>query len=308
MPSDSSMPVDLVLRAGALNGECPGWDDRRHKLFWIDIRGPALHLFDPATRKDTAWELPAWVGCFSLDRDGNAVVALSTGLYHMTLETGALKPLAHAPFDSRRFIFNDGRCDPRGRFFAGTMYLPLKPGDQSDEPKASPLWRHDGDGRWTAVTDPVKTSNGLAWSPDGRTMYHSDTDPKVIWAYDYDLATGTPSNKRVFAKIDVEDGQGGPDGASVDSEGFYWCAVFANSALLRFDPDGRLERRVSMPVKYPTMPTFGGPDLTTIFVTSATWPKPAEWRAERPDEGGLFALEAPVPGLLPNRFGFGVSP
>ena len=304
---DKPVPVKLVLRAGALNGERPGWDERRQKLFWVDIREPALHLLDPATGEDTGWELPAWIGCFALDRAGDAVVALATGLYHMGLDTGALSPLAHAPFDTRRFIFNDGRCDPCGRFFAGAMYLPLKPRDQSVEHRGSPLWRYDGAGRWTAVTDPVQTSNGLAWSPDGRTMYHADTDPKVIWAYDYDLDTGTPSNRRVFAELDVADAQGGPDGASVDSEGFYWTAVFANGALLRFDPDGRIERRVPLPVKYPTMPTFGGPDLATLYVTSATWPKSPEWRAAHPDEGGVFALDAPVPGLPPHRFDPGAS-
>ena len=302
---DKPMPVELVLRAGALNGERPGWDERRQKLFWVDIRGPALHLFDPATGEDTAWDLPAWIGCFALDQDGDAVVALATGLYHIALATGALTPLAHAPFDGRRFIFNDGRCDPRGRFFGGVMYLPLAPGDQSAGAKASPLWRYDGDGRWTAVTDPVSMSNGLAWSPDGCTMYHADTEPKTIWAYDYDLDTGTPSNKRVFAQVEVEDRAGGPDGATVDSDGFYWCCLYANHALLRFDPDGRIERRVPMPVKYPTMPALGGPDLKTLFVTSATHDLSPEERVRHPDEGGLFALEAPVAGLLPHRFDLG---
>ncbi len=293
--------VDLVLPAHALNGERPGWDDAAQQLYWVDIRKPALHCFDPLTLEDRYWELPAWIGCFALAEDG-AVVALATGLYHIHFETGQLTPLAHSPFDARRFIFNDGRCDPLGRFFAGTMYLPLHPGDQSGDQQGTPLWRYDGDGRWTGVTDPVKLSNGLAWSPDGRTMYHSDTEPKIIWAYDYDLETGTPSNKRVFAEIDVEDKSGGPDGASVDSDGFYWCALYANHALVRLDPDGRIERRISMPVKYPTMPAFGGSDLRSIFVTSANWPLTPEERAERPDEGSLFRLEAPVPGVPPNRY------
>ncbi len=133
-------------------------------------------------------------------------------------------------------------------------------------------------------------------------MYHADTDPKTIWAYDYDEATGTAENRRVFAQVEVADGQGGPDGASVDSHGFYWCAVFANGCLLRFDPDGRLERRIAMPVKYPTMPAFGGADLKTLFVTSATWPIPVHERKSHPLEGGLFAMEAPVAGMLPSLF------
>lgn len=293
--------VDLVLRAHALNGEAPGWDDRSNRLFWVDIREPALHRFDPETRRDEAWVMPGWIGCFAL-ADRGAVVALSTGLYLFDIDSGSLECLAPSPFDSRRFIFNDGRCDPQGRFLAGTMYLPLDPGDQSAAEAASPLWRYDGDGRWGAVSPPVKMSNGLAWSPDGRTMYHSDTDPKIIWAHDYDPATGATANRRVFAEIEVEDRRGGPDGASVDSDGFYWCALYANHALLRLDPSGRIERRIPMPVKFPTMPTFGGPDLRTLYITSANWQIPPSERAAHPDEGSLFALEAPASGLPSNRF------
>ncbi|RYC31016.1 SMP-30/gluconolactonase/LRE family protein [Lichenibacterium minor] len=301
-PADKPVPVELLLRAGALNGERPGWDARSQRLFWVDIREPALHMFDPATRNDVSWEMPAWIGCYALDGDGGAMVALATGLYHIRLDTGTLTPFAHSPFDARRFVFNDGRCDPRGRFFGGTMYLPLKPGDMSGDAKKTPLWRYDGGGRWTAVTDPVAMSNGLAWSPDGRTMYHADTEPKTIWAYDYDLDTGTPTNKRVFAQVEVKDASGGPDGATVDSEGFYWSCIYANGEMLRFDPEGRIERRVPLPVKYPTMPALGGPDLKTLFVTSANHALSPEERALHPDEGGLFALEAPVPGVLPNLF------
>ena len=297
--------VDLVLPAQALNGERPGWHPVQKRLYWVDIRAPSLHAYDPETGRDEVWEMPAWIGCHAVTPKG-AIVALRTGLHAFDSETGALDFLAPAPFDSRRFIFNDGRCDRRGRFYAGPMYLPLNPGDGSGAEKAAPLWRFEPGApkevAWTPVTPPVKTSNGLAWSPDGRTMYHSDTDPNDIWAYDYDEGTGAVENRRVFAEVEVEDRQGGPDGASVDSDGFYWCAVFANNCLLRFDPDGRLERRVAMPVKYPTMPAFGGPDLKTLFITSATWPMRPEERPNHPLEGGLFALEAPAPGLPPAIF------
>jgi sugar lactone lactonase YvrE len=131
-------------------------------------------------------------------------------------------------------------------------------------------------------------------------MYHSDTEQKTIWACDYDPANGAVANRRVFARVDVQDG--GPDGAAVDSDGFYWCAVFANACLLRFDPSGKLERRVELPVRYPTMPAFGGPELDTIYITSATWPLSAAERERNPREGGLFAMPAPVPGLPTRRW------
>jgi sugar lactone lactonase YvrE len=294
--------AELVLRAQSLNGESPAWDQRERCLFWVDIRESTLHRFDPGSGEDRAWTMPAWIGCFALDGHGGAVVALRTGLYRFDFASGCLAAMAYPPFDPRRFIFNDGRCDPWGRFLAGPMYLPLRPGDQSGEAKAAPLWRYDGGGTFSSVTDPVRTSNGLAWSPDGRVMYHSDTDAKTIWAYDYDLDAGKPSNKRVFAQVEVADKSGGPDGAAVDRDGFYWCAVFANHCLLRFDPEGKLERRVEMPVKYPAMPAFGGPNLQTVFVTSANWPIPPGDRSQHPDEGGLFAFEAPVPGLASALF------
>lgn len=128
-------------------------------------------------------------------------------------------------------------------------------------------------------------------------MYHSDTARKTVWRYDYDTTTGSAENGRVFAR--VEDGSG-PDGAAVDSEGFYVCAAFGGGCVLRFDPDGRLERRIEMPARYVTMPAFGGPDLSTLFVTSATFPVPEPERASRPNEGALFELEAPARGLAPH--------
>lgn len=290
--------VRCVLECHALNGESPVWDERRRRLFWVDIRQPALHAFDPATGADRCWEMPAWIGCVALGESG-AAVALRTGLHALDLENGALRFLAPSPFDARRFIFNDGGCDPAGRLLAGPMYVPLAP-VPSDGPKTAPLWRYDDGGRWTALTEPVATSNGLAWSPDGRTMYHADTEQRTVWAYEYDQATGGAANRRVFARVDASDG--GPDGAAVDRDGFYWCAVFANACLLRFDPAGKLERRVELPVRYPTMPAFGGPALDTIFVTSATWPLPPEERPRHPAEGNLFALPAPVPGLPARRW------
>ena len=293
---DQRSEVTLVLPARALNGERPGWHAGRQALFWVDIREPALHCFDPATGKDQAWEMPAWIGCYALTAKG-ALVALRTGLFAFDIGSGSLAFVAEPPFDPRRFIFNDGRCDRVGRFYAGPMHLPLRPGDPPGAPDAAPLWRYEPPGRWSAVSPDVKTSNGLAWSPDGRTMYHSDTARRTIWACDYDEATGAVENRRVFAQVPVEDPTGGPDGAAVDRDGFYWCAVFANGHLLRYDPAGKLERRVEMPVKYPTMPSFGGPNLDTLFVTSAIWPIPEHERPQHPMEGGLFALQAPAPGF-----------
>ena len=295
----SRTDVDRVLDVKALNGESPGWDDARGELIWVDIRAPAIHAFNPKTLSDRVWELPSWIGCMAPTQDG-AVMALRTGFYHLSFETGILDMIGPAPFDQRRFIFNDGKCDRQGRFFCGTMFTPLQPAKQADiQGKERPLYRYEGQGKWEPVTEPVGTSNGLAWSPDGRTMYHSDTEKKKIWVYDYEEETGTPRNRRVF--VDAETLGGGPDGATVDAEGFYWCALFGGGAVLRFDPSGKLDRRVDMPTKYPTMPCLGGADRKTMFVTSANWTLPEAQRGKTPD-GDLYAFEAPAPGLPANYY------
>lgn len=297
--------IRLVLRAGALNGETPAWCPARRRLFWVDIRAPALHLFDPATGRDQSWHMPAWIGCYGLTERG-AVVALRTGLFDFALDTGALTFVAAPPCDARRFALNDGRCDPSGRLLIGMMYQPLPPGDQQpDEPQGTPLWRYDGNGRWAAVTPNVHTSNGLAWSPDGRTMYHSDTKARTIWAWDYEPQSGTPSNRRVFAHLVDAPDDGGPDGATVDRDGFYWCAIYGAGALRRYDPSGKLEREIKLPVRYPTMPAFGGDGLDTLYVTSANWELSEDERRRHRDEGGLFAVAAPVPGLAEPYVRFG---
>jgi len=294
---DLSRPIDIVLRADAVNGERPGWDEKRGVLYFVDMRAPALHAFTPASGRHDWWAMPDWIGTFGILEDGRLAVALRTGLHLFDPRAGSLRFLAPAPYDPRRFCFNDGRCDRQGRLIVGPMFHPLDPGDpRPEEPQALPTWRFDGCDRMEPLPlRPAKTANGLAFSPDGRTLYHSATAEKAIWASDYDSVTGTVENERLFARIEEGGDQGGPDGATVDRDGFYTCAVFGAGCLLRFDPDGGLERRIELPVRYPTMPAIGGPDLSTMYVTSASFP--VKDRREDSDAGALLALEAPAPGL-----------
>jgi sugar lactone lactonase YvrE len=263
------------------------------------MRAPALHRLDPRTGHDEVWAMPAWAGCVALAAEGGVVVALRGGLYRFAPETGALTRLADPPYDPQVFCFNDGGCDPAGRFYVGPLYAP-KAG-HGDAGKAAPVWRFEKGG-WIAATPPVRISNGLAWSPDGRTLYHADTHRKTIWACEYDPVSGEVGRSRVFAQVEGGGDGGGPDGAAVDRDGFYLCALFGEGCLLRFAPDGRLERRIPVPARYPTMPAFGGEALDQIFVTSASFPVPAADRESHPDDGALFRLEAPVPGLPATPF------
>ena len=298
MPTD----IELELDCRSLNGESPRWSTAERRLYWVDTREPALHVFDPATKRDVAWEMPSWIGCQVLTASG-ALLAMRTGLYEFQHKNASLHQLGIVPYDIRRFLFNDGACDPAGRFLVGEMYLPLKPGDEKENgPETAPLFRYTPNGTWVDMAASTKTSNGLAWSPDGATMYQSDTAAKVIYAFDYDVECGQCSNRRVFAEIETHDQHHGPDGAAVDRDGFYLCAVYGEGCLLRFDPAGRLERRIVMPVQYPTMPAYGAVGLTTVFVTTAKWMiDPKEWDA-RPLEGCLFSFEMPTPGLETTLF------
>jgi sugar lactone lactonase YvrE len=285
---------ERLLPAGVLNGEGPTWSVALNRLWWVDVRGHALHLFDPGSGRDEMWDLPSWLGACYLTDHGVAVT-LRGGLFLFDRATTQLRFCAGPPYDPRRFLFNDGRCDRTGRLFAGPMLNPLPPVDDT-APERLPLWRYDGSGRWTEMTDPVRTSNGLAWSPDGTVMYHADTRQKTVWAYDYDQATGAVARKRVFAIVDIP-GASGPDGASVDRDGFYWVAVFGGGCVLRFDPDGKQERRVDTPCRYPTMPAFGGPGMNTLYLTSANHPVPDADKLANPQEGNLYRMTAPAPGI-----------
>ncbi len=299
MPSMGSadLNVRLALDLRALNGEGPQWDERAGCLWFVDMRRPSLNRFFPADGRHDWWETPGWVGCFGLLEDGRVAAALRTGLHLFDPRDGSMRLLAAAPYDPRRFCFSDGGCDRAGRFFAGAMYRPLDPQDASpDASKVQPLFRFDGAGGWAVGGGEAKIANGLAFSPDGRTLYHCDTPAKTVWARAYDPATGEAGERRVFARVEEGGDDGGPDGAVVDRDGFYTCAVFGAACLLRFDPDGRLERRIELPVRYPTMPALGGPDHATLYVTSASYPY-GEGARDHPWAGGLLALEAPAPGL-----------
>lgn len=280
--------VQCVLDARAELGECPVWSAREQALYWVDIRAPALHRLDPGSGATRSWPLPSRVGSFGLREAGGAVVALVDGFHLLDLVTGDLTFLA-GPEPVAGTRFNDGKVSPDGRFFAGTM---------DEERLARPiaaLYRLDPDGSMATVVDGLIVSNGLAWSADGRTMFHSDSKAEVVWTYDYDPASGTVGHRRELARPTEE--QGRPDGGATDERGYYWSAGVSAGVLNRWAPDGSLDCSIPLPCSNPTAPCFGGPDLRTIFVTSLRHDVPAEVLAEKPLSGGIFAVQVDVPGV-----------
>jgi sugar lactone lactonase YvrE len=286
------VPADLL-------GESPFWHPDERALWWLDIPGRALHRWDPATQAHRRWDLPAEPGCMAPLPGGRLLMALRDGLWRFDPADGSRHLLASPPYDPAVERFNDGRADPQGRFWAGTIYEPR-------EPALAALYVWNGS-RLVRRADGVVTANGLAFSPDGRTMYWSDTRAHTVFAFDVDPREDTLSLRRVFARFEPRvPGQplarygGRPDGAAVDVEGAYWVAMFEGARLLRLSPAGQVLAEVGLPVRCPTMPCFGDDDLRTLYVTTARQGRPAEELAAEPWAGRVLRMRVDVPGLPVN--------
>jgi L-arabinonolactonase len=286
--------VECVLDIRAELGECPIWSAEENALYWIDIYAGRLNRFDPASGQNRAWTLPEAIGSFALWSNGVVLVALKSGLWRYDLETEQLTSLASPETHLPNNRLNDGRCDPKGRFWVGSMEDPVNPA----RPQGS-LYRFDAEHNCTRMLDGLFVANGLAFSPDGKTLYHSDSFRAVrtIWAWDFDADDGAISNRRVF--VDTKDMPGRPDGGAVDADGCYWMAGNDGWEIVRFTPKGNIDRRIALPVAKPSMVAFGGPKLDIIYVTSI---RPAADLEDQPMAGSLFAISAGVIGLPEPRY------
>jgi L-arabinonolactonase len=282
--------VECVVGAGAQLGECPLWSSSDQRLYWVDIDGRAIHRYDPATGHDEQRAVPAKPGSIALTGDsGRLLVAAGLGLAFFEFEANTWEEwIGLEPEDTGNRL-NDGRCDGAGRFWVGTMFDPSSAGRSTGN-----LHRIGPDGSAAIVRSGIGVPNGLAFSPEGRTMYWADTPRETVWAYDYDSDTGEATNERVF--LDFHPLAGKPDGACVDEDGCYWVACVYGWAVMRVTPDGRIDRLIEVPVEKPTMPAFGGRDRSTLFVTSMG--RPSSEPALADDyAGGLFAMSPGVRGL-----------
>ncbi|HEX6704358.1 MAG TPA: SMP-30/gluconolactonase/LRE family protein [Albitalea sp.] len=300
MPRDPDAGIRAAVTEPSLLGESPLWHPREQVLYWCDIPGKRLNRFDPRSGEHTHWDFDAEPGSCAPCLDGTLLLAMRDGLWRFDRASGERLPLAKPPYDPHTERFNDGKCDPQGRFWVGTIHEPR-------EPKAA-LYCFEGR-ELQRKAEGVTTSNGLAWSPDGRTMYWSDTRAHTVYAFDFDLGTGELSCRRVFASFparqpgqDLADYGGRPDGAAVDAEGCYWVAMFEGGRVLRLSPAGEVVREVVLPVQCATMPCFGGADLKTLYVTTSRENRPPAELAQQPLAGCVLALAVDVPGLPVNVF------
>lgn len=277
----------------AVLGEGPLWDAGLARLFWVDADQKKLFRLDPATEQVVTFDLPHYPGCCAVRRGGGLLMAYRNRLVLLDDETKERRALDTPGVDFAVERFNDGICDRQGRFWIGTMDRKLK------EPVGS-LFRLDPDLRLHQMASGFVCSNGIAFSPDDRILYHTDTGAGRIDAYDFDAASGTISNRRLH--IQFAGDQGRPDGCTIDAEGYLWVAAITAGRVVRVDPRGAIVDSIALPTKRPTSAMFGGADLRTLFITSMQHGLTPEQLAAEPQAGCLFAVTLPVGGLAEPRF------
>lgn len=285
---------ECVVDERFIVGESPRWHEDEQALYWVDIYRPSVERLVPATGERTTWPMPERIGCFSFSADGRLIAGMQSGIAFVDLSDGTVERVFDLSPDDPEARFNDGRADRQGRFWVGSML-------ESMDRQTNVLYRYDPDGSCREMVGDLICPNGLAFSPDGRTLYHSDSRQDFVWAWDLDPATGDIANQRVF--IEGEAREGRPDGAAIDAEGCYWIACVGAWRVARFRPDGTVDRVIGVPVQRPTACTFGGRDLKTLYITTAIFPLPDTLLAKQPLAGAVFAIDVDVAGLPEPRFG-----
>lgn len=284
-----------VLDARARLGESPLWHAIEQKLFWVDVYNHRVHQFDPATGQNRYFDTREVVSAVAPYSPDHLLIALRDSLAQMDIQTGEINPLVQLALsnqgDSR---CNDGKCDPQGRFWIGTC---------SDTSGQAALYRYDPDGSLQVMETGLTISNGLGWSPDGSTFYLTDSFQHKIFAYDFDGTTGSISHRRVLIDLSQESVE--PDGLTIDTQGNIWSALWDGWAVACFDPTGQLICRVKLPVPRPTSVTFGGPNLTDLYITSACVGLSQKQVQECHTAGDLFCLTTFAKGRPTYGFGHG---
>ncbi|GAA1501741.1 hypothetical protein GCM10009740_38310 [Terrabacter terrae] len=286
--------LSCVVECSDLLGEGPVWSVQEQTLYWVDIVGRAARSYSPSTGQRREWSMPSEIGALALRTCGGALVALRSGFALLDLHTGALTAVCDPEPAQPDNLFNDGACDRAGRFWAGTLH------QDEIEPLGS-LYRLGADLDCTRMLSDLVIANGMGWSPDDRTMYFTDSGHGRIYAFDYDLERGELSSQRTFAEVDERDGV--PDGLTVDSDGYVWAALWDGGAIRRYAPDGKLAEIIELPVPRPTSCAFGGPELSTLFITSARDGLDERTLHEAPLSGSVLALETAVTGIPEPTFG-----
>jgi sugar lactone lactonase YvrE len=286
--------VEHVLTAQDELGECPLWDAAEQALYWVDIEGNRVHRYEPATGQHEIRQPGFPMTAFGFRASGGWITAAKNGLAFWNWQTGAYEFVVDPVADQPNIRFNDGVVDRHGRFWAGTV-------NEADlNAPDSSLFRLDPDGSVHQLDTGFATSNGMGLSPDGKTLYFVDMFHGKILAYDHDPATGAVENRRIFAS--VPEAAGFPDGITVDSEGFVWNAHWGGWKVTRYDPTGKIEREIHLPVQNVTRCAFGGEQLDILYINSAWYGLSEADRQNQPWAGDLFCVQTDVKGLVEPKF------
>ena len=284
----------LVIDAQARLGEGAIWDYDRKALWWIDIIPGKLHCYDPVTDSDREWDMGQMIGTVVTRQSGGLVVALENGFAAFDPDSGELSFLADPEEHIPTNRFNDGKCDPRGRFWAGTMAI-------SEVPEAGALYCLDN-GQCSKHLENISVSNGIVWTADQKTMYYIDSPTRKIEAFDYDIETGEISNRRTA--VDVPEGVGNPDGMTIDTDDNVWVAMWGGWCVLQFDPrSGQLLERIEVASSNVTSCAFGGEDLQDLYITSARNNIEKSSNPDQPQGGGVFRYRTAARGVKAFAYG-----
>lgn len=284
----SQNQVDCVFDEPSLLGESPLWHPEEQALYWVDIEKPALHRFDPMTKQHDTWFMPTSITCIGLHAKEGLIAGMRHGFAKIMLPSGDMTMIYSPITDVERLMFNDGSCDRAGHFWVGTKNL-------IGQENTGLLYRLDLNGHCTEITEGFSVTNGIVWSPDNAILYICDSLARRIYQYDFTIETGKLSHKRIFAQLSEESGY--PDGLAVDSEGGIWNAHWDGSRITRYLPNGNIDEVISLPVRCPTSCCFGGPDLTTLYITSASTGMNEDELKQNPKAGCVFSIQVGVKGL-----------
>lgn len=297
----TDITIDIALDAQSGVGESPIWDAEQQALYWVDITGKSVHRCDPSSGAHRVWRTEDFPVAIALANSGKgAIVALAQGVGLLDFD-GAMTPFTN-PDDHPGNRLNEGKCDPAGRFWVGSMQTNLNPDGSPREitDHTGALFRIDPDGSSTRFSDfTIGISNTMAWSPDDKYFYFGDSLSNTLFRYDYDRESGRVDNKTVLFQHDAG---GFLDGSCIDDDGCLWNARFSGGKLLRITPQGKIDRTIALPVTNPTSCTFGGPDGRTLYVTSARFMLSDAEIESNPREGAILALHTGYAGPADRRF------
>lgn len=292
--SDQNVAV-LEYKINAKLGEGAFWDHQNHKLYWVDIEGKTLHIYDPAKRSNITFPTPSRIGTVVPMLDNEAIIALEDGIYKINTISGDIELLSDVESKISENRFNDGKCDPNGNLWVGSMHL------EQSAPKAN-LYKINKYGEATKMLDSITISNGIVWSSDQKTMYYIDTPTGNIRAFDFDMDDSTISNERIA--VEVSESLGYPDGMAIDEEDMLWVGMWNGNSVARFNPQtGKLISKIEVPAHNVTSCAFGGENLDILYITTASIDMTDEEKEKFPLAGSLFKADPGVKGVKSNFFG-----